>query len=364
MSLSSKKWMLYGANGFTGKLIAKEAKRRQMALLLAGRTEAKIKPLAQELSLPFVTFSLESPALIQEKLKDCSLVLLAAGPFSETSRPMVEACLALGIHYLDITGEIEVLENVLSLDSKAKQNGSVLIPGVGFDVVPSDCLAKLLSEKLPKATELSLAFRGEATLSPGTTKTMIENLPKGGKVRRNRKLKSIPTFSLFRSIPFSQKELFCSAIPWGDVATAYHSTGIPNVTVYGTVPKWSRFLKTPLRWINPVLKNSQVQKFLKSQIDKRVKGPSEEKQKSARMEMWGEVKSNSTIFQGHLDLPEGYHLTMLTALRAVEKVLSGEIKPGSYTPSLAFGSDFIKEFPGVRLTITENSYLAPLTRPK
>jgi short subunit dehydrogenase-like uncharacterized protein len=345
--------MLYGANGFTGKLIAKEAKRRGMSVVLAGRTLDKIKPLAEELNLPYEIFSLSSIETIKENIGNCRLVLLCAGPFSRTSTPIVKACLELGIAYLDITGEIEVLDKVLSLDSEAKKRGSVLIPGVGFDVVPSDCLAKLLSEKLPGASELTLAFSGEATLSPGTTKTMVENLPKGGKIRRDGKLKAIPVFSLFREIPFKRKALHCNAIPWGDVASAYYSTQIPNITVYVPTPRWLGLLKHPLKVITPILTHQKVQSFLMNQIDKRVKGPSEEQQRKARMLLWGEIKNANSKKVATLEVPEGYHLTMLTALGSVEKVLAGELSPGSYTPSMAFGSRFIEQFTDKPISIQD-----------
>jgi len=353
MTQESKTWMLYGANGFTGKLIAKEAKRRGMSVVLAGRTLDKIKPLAEELNLPYEIFSLSSIETIKEKIGNCRLVLLCAGPFSKTSTPMVKACLELGIAYLDITGEIEVLDNVLSLDKEAKKRGSVLIPGVGFDVVPSDCLAKILGDNLPGASELTLAFSGEATLSPGTTKTMVENLPKGGKIRREGKLKSIPAFSLFREIPFGRTSVFCNAIPWGDVASAYYSTQIPNITVYVPTPRWVGLFKNPIKVIAPILAHQKVQNFLMNQIDKRVKGPSEEQQKKSKMLLWGEVKSTKSKKVASLEVPEGYHLTMLTALASVEKVLMGEVSPGSYTPSMAFGSRFIEEFTDKPISIQE-----------
>ena len=351
MKQQKKDWMIYGANGFTGNLIAREAKKRNMNFVIAGRSEDKIKPLAQELNVPFEIFSLQEKETIKQKIGNCSLVLLCAGPFSQTSAPMVEACLELGIHYLDITGEIDVLDTVLSLDCQAKQKHSILIPGVGFDVVPSDCLAKQLSEKLPNADELSLAFSGEATLSPGTTKTMLEVLPKGSRIRREGKLTSIPSFSIFREIPFLKGTLFCSAIPWGDVGSAYYSTKIPNITVYGPSPKWTRWIKIPFKVMSRALGKSGIKNFLNHQIEKRVKGPTENQQKSARMHLWGEVKKGAQSCRGYLEIPEGYHFTMLTALRAVEKVLEGSVNPGSYTPSLAFGSHFVQEFPEVTMQL-------------
>lgn len=268
---------------------------------------------------------------------------------------MVQACLELGIHYLDITGEIAVLERVLSQDSEAKKKGSVLIPGVGFDVVPSDCLAKLLSEKLPEAEELNLAFTGEATLSPGTTKTMLENLPYGSKIRKNGQLTTVPFFSTFKTIPIlSNRAMSCSAIPWGDVASAFYSTQIPNIAVYGPSFQWAKWLKTPLKLISPILSRNLVQNFLKKQIEKKIKGPSEEEQMTSKMYLWGEVTKGKKSLQGRLVIPEGYHFTMLTALKSVEKVLSGKISAGSYTPSLAFGSHFIEEFPEVYLKLEEH----------
>src|SRR5262249_13408518 len=144
-------WMIYGANGYTGELCARRAKARGERPILAGRSAAKVSALAQELGFEHRAFDLRSP-----NLDGVSLVLHWSGPFSATSRPMVDACLASKAHYLDVTGEAEVFEAVLARDAEAKQRGVALLPGVGFDVVPSDCLAAQLKEKLPTATQLEL----------------------------------------------------------------------------------------------------------------------------------------------------------------------------------------------------------------
>ena len=103
---------------------------------------------------------------------------------------MVDACLHTGTHYLDLTGEIPVYEAIASRDAEAKARGVMLLPGTGFDVVPTDCLALHLKQRLPSATRLSLAFHGEgpAGLPPGTQKTAIELAPYGDRVRRNGRL--------------------------------------------------------------------------------------------------------------------------------------------------------------------------------
>src|SRR6201999_320361 len=143
-----------------------------------------------------------------------SLVLHCAGPFSATSKPMVDACLAAKAHYLDVTGEVSVFEAVLARAAEAKERGVVLLPGVGFDVVPSDCLAAQLKEKLPSATRLELAFAPLGQSSPGTLKTAIESLPRGGLVRRGGKLVEVPAAHAVRQVPFADKTRTCMSIPW------------------------------------------------------------------------------------------------------------------------------------------------------
>src|SRR5437763_343698 len=172
-------FLVYGANGYTGQLIAELARERGERPILAGRSEDKVRPLAERLGLPWRAFDLDHP-----DLHDVQLVLHCAGPFSATSRPMVDACLAAGAHYLDITGEVEVFESVLARDAEARGRRIVLLPGTGFDVVPSDCLAALLHRQLPSATRLELAFAPPGRSSPGPIKLAVDALPRGGLVRR------------------------------------------------------------------------------------------------------------------------------------------------------------------------------------
>src|SRR3954465_1094021 len=214
-------FLIYGANGYTGRLVAELAKQRGQAPVLAGRSADKVRPLAEELGLPWRAFPLERP-----DLRDVRLVLHCAGPFSATSRPMVDACLAARAHYLDITGEIDVFEAVLDRDGEARRQDVVLLPGTGFDVVPSDCLAALLKQRLPSATKLELAFAPLGKSSPGTLKTSIESLPRGGMVRRGGKLVRVPPAHEVREIDFADKRRLAMSIPWGDVATAWRSTRI------------------------------------------------------------------------------------------------------------------------------------------
>lgn len=181
-------WMIYGANGYTGELIAREAVRQGLKPILAGRNQTKVAELAQELGLEFRAFGLDEVTQISKQLEGLHLVMHCAGPFSSTSKPMMQACINAGAHYLDITGEISVFELAQSLDAQAQQANIVLCPGVGFDVIPTDCVAAALKEALPDATHLALGFDSKTGLSPGTAKTSTEGMADGGKIRKMEKL--------------------------------------------------------------------------------------------------------------------------------------------------------------------------------
>jgi short subunit dehydrogenase-like uncharacterized protein len=228
-------WMIYGANGYTGALIAREAKRRGSAPILAGRAAAKITELARELGLPSRVFSLDEPLAIAAALQGAGLVLNCAGPFSKTADLMMRACLAAKAHYLDITGEIDVLEGVHRYDADAKSAGVILCPGVGFDVTPTDCIALMLKTALPEAHELALGFESDHRMSPGTAKTLVEGLGKSGKIRRGGRLIDLPIGRGCRDIDFGRGPKRAMPIPWGDVASAFYTTGILNITVFTPV---------------------------------------------------------------------------------------------------------------------------------
>jgi short subunit dehydrogenase-like uncharacterized protein len=343
-------WMIYGANGFTGELVAREAVERGERPLLAGRRREPIEALARELSLPHRIFGLEEPGAVQEALWDVKAVLHCAGPFVLTARPIVEACLGTSTHYLDITGEIPVFETVLARDAQARAAGVALLPGVGFDVVPSDNLAARLAEALPDATHLDLAFVGEgAEWSRGTLKTVIENLPATGAVRREGKIVPVPLAYVTREIDFPDMGRRTTVtIPWGDVSTAYHTTGILNVRVFtGMPPKTVRRLRW-LRPLVPVLGLGPVKKALQKLVERTVTGPDRTTRANARIHLWGEARNTAgRCVTATLVTPEGYSFTARSSVECVRRVLAGTVEPGAWTPSKAFGNHFVDGLPHV-----------------
>ncbi len=297
--------LIYGANGFTGELTAREAHRKGQKPILAGRREGPVRALAEELGLEWRIASLGTPREVDTLLDGVEVVLHCAGPFSATSKPMVDACLRTQTHYLDITGEMGVFREVFSRNDEAKAAGVVLIPGAGFDVVPTDCMAAMLHEKLPSATHLELAFAGLGSISRGTLKTSVEGMAHGGWVRRNHKLSPIRTGSLTRTIPFSRKPLHGMAIPWGDVYTAYKTTQIPNITVYTAVPPstaaWARRTSGLQKWAAI----PWIQRMLKSWIDRRPPGPDAELRQTGYSDIWGRVEdSDGKWVEGEFTTPE------------------------------------------------------------
>lgn len=341
-------FLLYGANGYTGKLIAGLSKERGLRPILAGRDQKAIEQLAAEHGLEHRVFALDDSAALDAALREVMVVLHCAGPFSRTSKPMADACLKTKTHYLDITGEATVIETLAARDREAKSAEIMLLPCVGFDVVPSDCLAAHLKRRLPTATHLALAIQGMGRVSRGTATTMVENINRGGLVRREGKLTGVPAAWKTRQIDFGRGEVLATTIPWGDVATAFYSTGIPNIEVYAAIPKSVRRMMKLTRPFGRLLGTNAVQRFLKKRIKAQPPGPNEEERARGKSFVWGEVKDDSgQRAVSRLRGPEGYTLTALTALAIVERVLNGQFSVGFQTPSKAYGADLIMEIEGV-----------------
>jgi short subunit dehydrogenase-like uncharacterized protein len=341
-------WMIYGANGYTGTLMAREAQRRGMRPMLAGRNEAEVRRLAEALGLDWKAFALDDEAAVASAIAGLKLVLHCAGPFSLTGEPMIRACLASGVHYLDITGEISVFEFAHSLAETARRADVVLLPGAGFDVVPSDCLAASLVEALPAATRLLLAFEATGGPSPGTARTGVEGLAKGGRIRRDGQLVEVPLAWKDRKIPFAHGERTAVTIPWGDVFTAFISTGVPDIEVYMSVPPATVKRLRRLRWARSLLALAPVQSFLKKRIGSTVSGPSDAERANSYCELWGEVRSaDGRRVAATMTTPNGYDLTVAAALGIVEFLLANGVEGGYYTPSLLMGAGYAASLPGV-----------------
>jgi short subunit dehydrogenase-like uncharacterized protein len=341
-------FLLYGSTGFVGDAIARLAVQKGMRPILAGRNGDKVKTQADELGLAYRAFNLEDARAMDSALADVVAVLHCAGPYKYTYKPMVEGCLRAGRHYLDITGEIPVYEAIAAQDAPARAQGVMLLPGVGFDVVPTDCLALHLKQRLPSATRLTLAFhsKGPAGLPPGTQRTMIEMIPFGNRVRHQGRL-AVPERGLkTRWIDFGQGPVPATRFTWGDVFMAYHSTGIANIEDYLVLPQAVQRQMAMLEYLRPLFKLALVRNFMKRGVKA---GSTAAQRAKTSTHVWGEVEDDQgRKAVSRLHGPEaGVEWTALAALAAVGQVLAGNVSPGFQTPALAYGADFVLECEGV-----------------
>jgi short subunit dehydrogenase-like uncharacterized protein len=343
--------VVYGATGYTGALIAEAMVSAGITPLLAGRNALAVEALASRLGVPWRAVSLDDARGLDALLSDATLVLHCAGPFYRTMAPMVDACLRTRTHYLDITGEIQVFETCAARDAAARAAGVMLLPGVGFDVVPSDCLAAHTAARLPGATELVLAFHNTAGLSRGTATTMIELAHTGGMIRRDGVLARVPPAFHTRTFDFGRGPRMAVTIPWGDVSTAFHSTGIGNVRVYKSAsPSAVRTLKLT-GFLAPLLRMPWVQRQLIARATQGGSGPDEAARRTGRSHLICEVREGTgRVAVSRLTGPEGYTMTVATAINAVRAVLARPDVSGFATPSRVFGADFVLQVPGVTRT--------------
>jgi len=335
-------WMIYGANGYTGALIAREAAARGLRPILAGRRAAALASLAAELGLAQRVFPAEAPALA-----DVGLILNCAGPFSATAAPLMRACLQVGAHYLDITGEIDVFEHAHTLSGAAQAAGVVLCPGVGFDVIPTDCVARALAEALPDATHLALGFQTTASASPGTAKTAVEGLASGCKIRRDGRIVTVPMGTRTRQIDFGQGMRTAMAFPWGDVSTAYYTTGIKNIEVFIAVPPallWGAWMGNLLA---PLLGLAPMQAALKKGAST-ITGPTAEARAFSPCYVWGEVRNAAgEVRTARIRTANGYDVTIHGALAVARTLLSRtEGAFGTLTPARLCGVELMTGLPG------------------
>jgi short subunit dehydrogenase-like uncharacterized protein len=340
--------LVYGANGYTGELIAAHLAERGLPAILAGRRAEALAPLARRLGFEQRVFDLDAPAQIDRGLAGVTVVLNCAGPFSRTARPMVDGCLRARAHYLDITGEVMVFAAVQARDAEARAAGVMLLPGAGFDVVPSDCLAAHLHGRLPAATRLRLAFRPGGGLSRGTALTSLEGAAAGGLVRRGGALTAVPVGHQTIAVDFGRGPVPATAIPWGDVFTAHITTGIPDIEVYLAAPTLTRLALRSSRLFAPLLAWGPVQRLIRSRLRAGPGGPDEEVRRTRQMRLWGETRdAEGRIAVARMRTPNGYELTRLTAVDLAARALAGDVKPGYQTPARAYGADYVLGFPGV-----------------
>jgi short subunit dehydrogenase-like uncharacterized protein len=301
------------------------------------------------MGMDFRAFPLEDAETLKAALSEVPLVIHAAGPFRHTAEQMIRACLRSKVHYTDITGEIQVFEMAKRFDAQAREAGVMIMSGVGFDVVPTDCLALFLKQQLPSATRLQLAFTGTGSrTSRGTSTTMAEGAGLPGAKRLGGKIVPVPLGQNGMWIDFGLKKRFVMSIPWGDVSTAFSTTGIPDIETFTAVsPKTFKRLKYQ-HLFNWLLRTSFVRKQVIKKIRSGPAGPTDAEREKNKSLVWGLVSDDAgSTRQARLVGPEGYTLTAHAALLIAQKIVNGHWKPGYQTPAGCYGAELVMEIPGV-----------------
>jgi short subunit dehydrogenase-like uncharacterized protein len=333
--------LVYGAYGYTGALVAREAARRGLPLVVAGRDGARLGALALELGATARAFDLADAAAVRRGIAGVAAVLHCAGPFVHTWRPVVDACLAAGVHYLDVTGELSVFRAIGARSAEAERAGVMLLPGAGFDVVPSDCLAAHLARRLPGATRITLAFQGLGRMSGGTARTLLTHLGEAP-----------PPGPAQETFDFGRGPRPCVAIPWGDLATAPRSTGVADVRTYLATPAGRRLAMRALPLVAPLLARVPRARDVGVRLlTGGAAGPSpEERARGATYHVGVAEDGRGARVVTRQSGPEAYALTALAAVELARRVLAGEVTPGWQTPASAYGPDLVMVLPGVTRT--------------
>lgn len=341
--------MIYGATGFTGRLLVEEALKRGHRPLLVGRSAEKLASLAEQLGLDWVAVELTDSAKLTNLVGQVELVFHAAGPYIHTAAPMREACLTAGTHYLDMTGELPVFEATFAAHERALAVGIALISGVGFDVIPTDCLACYVAGQLENPVELIIGVAPITRASAGTTKAGLEMLSDGVQMRRGGQLMPAGEVPAIRQIQFSHQAMSATLTSWGDLSTAFRSTGTPNITTYMAYPGGSaRIMRLLMPLARKVLASSRLRDWAKAWVTGHVQGPNETMRQHNRSYLWAQVKNaQGATSQAWLETMEAYRFTAVAGVRCVEQMLANPVQ-GALSPTQAFGVDFVLSIEGTR----------------
>jgi short subunit dehydrogenase-like uncharacterized protein len=342
-------FLLYGATGYVGRAAAQLAVDRGLQPILGGRNGPALEEQASDLGVEYRVSSVDDDANLDVAMRGTPVVLNCAGPFIETAESILDACLRTNTHYLDITGEPPVYEMASDRDAAAKRAGVMLLPSAGFDVVPTDCLAAYLKQRLPTATALTLSFRakGPAGMPPGTLNTMIEMIPYGSnKQHRVDGEVVVASTRKTRMIDFGDGEELASMMTWGDVILAYKSTGIQDIENYLVLHPETVNQMDLVDRIRPLFKVPLVRDMAKKQLRG---GATEEERDQTATAVWGEVTDGAGgVAVARLHGPEaGLVWTAAAAVGIVQRILGGDVTPGFQTPSTAYGPDLIFDVDGV-----------------
>ncbi len=265
-------------------------------------------------------------------LRGVRCVLHCAGLFARTSRPMVDACLAARAYYLDITGEIPVFEALSERDREGTKRGhrgaagrrlrrgAERLPGRSPEAAP------------PERRRAHARSRAERRLSHGTASTALLHAENGALCAAAASSNASSSACCSAASTSAEARATRVAIAWGDVASAWFSTRIPNIEVYLALGKLPPLSRTWLPLVQSLLTKPSVQDLVQSALDRASPGPSADARRRGSVTVFGEARDASgRRVRARIVTPDGYTLTAHAALHIAQKVLASEVPPRLHT---------------------------------
>jgi short subunit dehydrogenase-like uncharacterized protein len=339
--------IIYGATGYSGQLLTSAAVARGLAPVVCGRNAEKADAVARRWRLSHRAAPVSDPDALRRAFEGATVVVNAAGPFSKTAAPVLAACLDVGAHYLDITAEVPVIEATAARHDELAGRGLMAMPAIGFDVVPTDCLAAHVARRLPEASRLAIAVTGLEFITRGSAKTLLEAV-EFGIVRRGGVVRQVPLGAVERVFDGGLGPRTCVNVSLGDVATAWWSTGIPDIETYVDGTPLIRWMLASCRAFGWLLGTAPLQAWMGAWADLLPEDPTADDEADRSMEIVVEAEADDgTRARSRLRTPEAYAFTAVTGTEIIRRVLAGDVEPGFQTPSRVYGSDFVLQFDGV-----------------
>jgi len=343
----SARLAIYGASGYTGRLLAAAARARGLDAVLVGRSRERLSVVAG--GFPIRVAATEDAADLRAAFADCAVVVNSAGPFPLTATPVLEACLATGAHYLDVAGEGPVFGELRHYDEAAKQAGVLVMPGAGFVVAAGDALAAHVVQRLPHARRLRLGFSRSYPISRGSFASMLDLTDGYATIRRGGRLAALPAGSLTHAFDFGAGPSEAMLAPWPDPFTAYLTTGIPEIEAYLEADTASRWAYRAVSALAPALRFPAARRAAEVLAQYAPDGPTEAERAATPKVVVAEAED---VYRervvARLFTPNVYTFTADCVTALVERALSGDVKPGYWTPAGLYGPDFVLSLPGVR----------------
>jgi short subunit dehydrogenase-like uncharacterized protein len=322
--------MIYGAAGYTGRVASANAKAAGLALVIAGRPqdEAKFKALAADLDVEYRLFAVDDLPAAKTELSEIGALVNCAGPFMRTAEPLMKACIAAGVHYLDIAAELDSYRLAEELDESAKAAGVMLLPGSGGSVAMLGSLAGHAAKRVTAPRSLSIALHVAGGFSRGSAISASENLTTECLHRIDGTLMSRSPNEV-REFDFGSGPVTSFPVSLPDLITIWHATHIPNIETYVYVTEGT---------------------FPEGDLAAMPDGPTKEQREANRYHAAVEVTGeDGTVARSIMETVNGYTFTTIAVVEAARRVLNNEVRPGFRTPAALFGDGFAETIADTRI---------------